>query len=324
MLFPTEKAQGLVATDILRSIAEQWDARHKEENEKAGIAQKADPLVEARMTVSEEARRSRAKIVSSMFNHENVSVNELKMKVADKLAEKLGLDVDRSRSYFTLGKLIEDIVSKMDAMARSELERAVGLDKLGISLTTFVSALSDPTGDGTERLNAALEKSAGRGGVTDAVNRVFTRLKDAADPKSASEVAVQEEIADPARVDDEKGRQERLASLQAALASERLEQVGEIQKVLSDSATAGGAMHAPASAEKLLSMLAYMADQQSGTQSSETSGVAARPPADQTQFILAIGGEAEVLSAASTDTLDEVVSIYIEDGLYERLRTLVV
>lgn len=234
MLTPLDLSYGAVATETLRSIATQLEERAQEERERTGNAPKPDELTKARIAVSKEAQESRGKIISAMLSNQHVSTIEMVMALADKVAEKLGIDTSKDRSYLMLGKIIGDLIDKMDVGARRGIEEAVGLDKLGISIATFASALSDPTGAARSRLDEALLKTAGRNGVTEATSRIVARLEDAADPQSIEEIKAREQIDDPSRPKDAAGQQERLEALESAKAFANLEDVQVIREKLAE------------------------------------------------------------------------------------------
>ncbi|THV24143.1 hypothetical protein [Peteryoungia ipomoeae] len=260
MLSPLDLAYGAVATDTLRSISVQLEEQAKEEREKHSIAPKPDPVTEARISVSKEAQESRGKIISAMLSHQHVSTNEMVMALADKVAEKLGIDTSKERSYLMLGKIIGDLVEKMDAGTRKALEEAVGLDTLGISISTFASALSDPTGAARQRLDEALLRTAGRGGVTEATSRIVARLQDAADPQSLEEIKAREGIDDPVRPKDASGREEQLHALQSAKAIENLEDVKLIREKLAEQSKETGSGEVTVEDGDLLLLLAGLSD----------------------------------------------------------------
>lgn len=262
MLSPLDLTYGAVATDTLRSISAQLEEQAKEEHEKHSIAPKPDPLTEARISVSKEAQESRGKIISAMLSHQHVSTNEMVMALADKVAEKLGIDTSKERSYLMLGKIIADLVEKMDAGTRKALEEAVGLDKLGISISTFASALSDPTGAARQRLDEALLRTAGRSGVTEATSRIVARLEDAADPQSLEEIRAREVIDDPVRPKDASGREEQLQALQSAKAIENLEDVKLIREKLAEQSEAAGTGAKTVEDGDLLMLLAMLSDEE--------------------------------------------------------------
>ena len=104
MLLPTEQAFGQAATGLLQSMLDQIEERRKEQEEKRVGKTANDPMVEARITASEEARRSRENIAEAFFNGGTKSITEQKIELMDQLGKKLGINRDDYRSSYGYGK----------------------------------------------------------------------------------------------------------------------------------------------------------------------------------------------------------------------------
>lgn len=101
-----------------------------------------------------------------LFSVKIVDVNKLKVDLIDRLSKALGVkqeDYDTSRSFgFALKMAVIELKSKPEGrMLLLELEKDLGLDKLGISIDTLINAIIDPSGDDGEKLDAALGKQLG-------------------------------------------------------------------------------------------------------------------------------------------------------------------
>ncbi|WP_411053309.1 hypothetical protein, partial [Tritonibacter sp. SIMBA_163] len=86
------------------------------------------------MSASAEAKRSEGKIAEALFSINNVDPNELKMQLTERLAAKLGIDLEEERSNYSLGKAIEEAAKSLDSTQISELEEDLGLKTAGVSL----------------------------------------------------------------------------------------------------------------------------------------------------------------------------------------------
>ncbi|MFN7101229.1 MAG: hypothetical protein ACK4N1_01265 [Pseudorhizobium sp.] len=228
MILPTQAAFGLAATNLMQSTLDTIEERRKQDEEKA-TGTKKDPVAEARMSASAESRRSEGKIAEALFSINNVDPNELKMQLTERLAAKLGIDLEKERSNYSLGKAIEEAAKSLDSTQISELEKDLGLKAAGVSLATVIAAIKNPYGDDNTRLMDGLNKVAngGQGGFDMA--RVIQRLEDVADPKTLEELKLGPQGYDPTRVEDAGTRAERRDDIQALEASGKLEDVQEMQ-----------------------------------------------------------------------------------------------
>lgn len=230
MLTPTDLAYGAGAKSLMQSMLEQIEDRRKEEDEKRLGKPKNDPMVEARISASEEAKRAREKIASALFDQGQVDINELRMDLVERLGKKLGIDVEDAKSSYSLGKTFEAIVKDLGSTAKRDLEKEIGLDKLDISLDTFVAAITNPYGKESDGLKDALEKKAGNGrsSLGDA-RKVIQRLEDVANPKTLAELKLGPQYSDPTRVVDEETKAETLQDIRNAEAAQKLDEVLKTQ-----------------------------------------------------------------------------------------------
>ena len=134
MLLPTQQTYGLAATNVMQSMLESVEEqRRKEEAERTG--KERDPIAEARISASEDAKRANEKIASALFGANRTDPNELKIELVDRLAGKLGIDTEEARSSYRLGKALEDALKSMMPDEVSELA-----DYLGRLLDLFCRA----------------------------------------------------------------------------------------------------------------------------------------------------------------------------------------
>ncbi|CDZ41844.1 hypothetical protein NOJ28_16635 [Neorhizobium galegae] len=231
MLLPTQQTYGLAATNMMQSMLDSIEEqRKKDEDQRTG--KKSDPVTEARISASDDARRARDKITSALFGVTKTDPNELKIELVDRLAAKLGIDTDEARSSYKLGKALEDALKEMMPDEIGELVEDLGLEDIGISMDTLLSAIKNPYGDDNQRLMDGLNRKANGGKLDTEVERVVQRLEDVADPKTLEELKLGPQGYDPTRVEDAGTRAERQADIEAAEAGQKLEDVQKIQDAI--------------------------------------------------------------------------------------------
>lgn len=345
MLLPTQQAFGQAATGLLQSMLDQIEERRKEEEEKRVGKTANDPMVEARISASEEAKRARENIAEAFFNNGAKGITEQKIELMDQLGKNLGISRDEFRSSYGYGKVIEDAIAALDPASAIDLKDELGLDDLGVSLTELVAAIKNPYGDEDTKLENALNKRSGDGKHSDLeIAKIVQRLEDTADPKSLEELKAGPQGWDPTRVEDAETRAERDADILAAEASEKLEDVQEMHEALSDSRTAdasgAGREEQASKADALMLQVlaasvetreAVPTDQQPAT-SGATNGETGMPlgtgptlrEGQEAAKAEAVGEaelDAAVADAANDTDTTGIVSVYLdESGIYSFLK----
>lgn len=104
--------------------------------------------------------------VDDMFSVMSVDINKMKINLMERVGKELGVSFDDYEKASDFGRALREAVNKIklsengDLVLR-EIERKVGLDKLGVSLDEFVDAIIDPESRAAEKLDAALLREAG-------------------------------------------------------------------------------------------------------------------------------------------------------------------
>ncbi len=345
MLLPTQQAFGQAATGLMQSMLDDIEERRKQQEEKRAGKTANDPMVEARISASDEARRARENIAEAFFNGGAKSITEQKLELMDQLGKELGISRDDFRSSYGYGKAIEDAVAALDPASAIDLKDKLALDDLGISLTELVAAIKNPYGDEDTKLETALQKRSGDGKHSNVeIAKIVQRLEDTADPKSLEELKAGPQGWDPTRVEDAETRAERDADILAAEASEKLEDVQEMHEALSESSDKGFSGRdadgqAPNVDSLMLQVLAASVEAQEpiatdpettapGSENVETnvpleSGPTLREAQEAAKA--EIVGEAEldadVADVANDNEATGIVSVYLdESGIYSFLK----
>lgn len=110
--------------------------------------------------------QAKGRIAQALFDRSIPDVNEMKVRLMERLGEELGIsmeDFDSVRSYgLAIRQAVEEIRREPGGgFFLAELEKKLGLDDLGISLDTLVDAMTDPTGEADRKLEAALKAQVG-------------------------------------------------------------------------------------------------------------------------------------------------------------------
>lgn len=107
--------------------------------------------------------QTRGKIAEALFDRSTPDVTEMKVHLYERLGKEFGIsmaDFDTPRAF---GAAISEKISQIKrdangALILSELEKKLGLDKLGISLDTLVDAIINVGGDSDKKLTEAIKK----------------------------------------------------------------------------------------------------------------------------------------------------------------------
>ncbi len=109
---------------------------------------------------------AQARISESYFSVHYVDIEKMKVRLYERAGQALGIemsDFDSSAAYGTAIKraFLELKVQPGGKEAIVEIEKDLGLDKLGISLWGLIKAILDPTGEDSVKLDKALKKLTG-------------------------------------------------------------------------------------------------------------------------------------------------------------------
>lgn len=107
--------------------------------------------------------QAQAKVTEALFDPNTVDIHQMKIDLMQRLGDAFGVSLDDFSSQASFGSAIEEIIGQLKLLKEgpqilSEIEKKLGLDKLGISLDTLVGAIIDPEGGDGERLDAAMKK----------------------------------------------------------------------------------------------------------------------------------------------------------------------
>lgn len=130
---------------------------------------KSDNLVAVANGVSEKIGMSaqpgqaQSRISEAMFSVNNVNVTKLKLELIERAGEELGLDKNDFDSQSAFAAEMRKSVIYMDAIGAdariAEIEKELGLDKLGVSLLDVVSSARNPDLD--DKVTQALKEREG-------------------------------------------------------------------------------------------------------------------------------------------------------------------
>ncbi len=233
MILPTQATASTAAISAMQSMLDGIDERRRQDEE-AATGQKRNPVTEAQWSAGNVSRRAQERIAGALFGIDSVDPNGLKIQLIERLTARLGIDLDTERSNFSLGRAIEKAIKQLGSEVISDLSKDLGLTKAGISLDVVIAAIKNPYSDDNARLLESLLKQANGGKVDFDVKRVLQRLEDVANPKTLEELKIGPRGYDPTRVEDAQARAERQKDIGILEASEKLEDIQEIQDAVKD------------------------------------------------------------------------------------------
>lgn len=116
---------------------------------------------------SGHVNKARGKIAEALFDRTTPDVTEMKVHLMKRLGEKFGLSMDDFDSPRAYGAAIREAIGHLKqqpggSLALAEMEKDLGLDKLGISLDTVVDAIINPGRESDQKLDAALREQLGK------------------------------------------------------------------------------------------------------------------------------------------------------------------
>ena len=115
---------------------------------------------------SQPFAQARTKVSEAFFGSQAIGVHQMKVNLMERLGDAFGIKVEDFETVSQFGAAVRDIVSSIKLQdggyfVLKELERKLGLDKLGISIDTLVNAIIDPESGDNDKLVAALEREIG-------------------------------------------------------------------------------------------------------------------------------------------------------------------
>ncbi|UVK46274.1 hypothetical protein BPNPMPFG_001898 [Mesorhizobium sp. AR07] len=110
--------------------------------------------------------------ISDMFSVNRVDPTAEKVRLIERLGEEFGIRQSDYTSMVAYGadirRAVEALIAKPgSSLVILQIEKRLGLDKLGISLDELVNATIDPNGHDGKKLDAALKKQVGDGGKSE-------------------------------------------------------------------------------------------------------------------------------------------------------------
>ena len=122
-----------------------------------------------RIGVESQPTQAQSKISESLFSVNHDSVNKLKLDLIDRTAKALGVDKDDYSTREDFANAMQRALGRLtieggDA-ALFALEKELGLDKLGISVSDVIASARDP--EANDKVTKALEQQIGKVGDTE-------------------------------------------------------------------------------------------------------------------------------------------------------------
>lgn len=132
-----------------------------------------------------QSGRVEAKVAEAYFDANAINANALKINLMERLGAELGISLDDFETHAEFGAAVQEAIRQIKlqnggALRLMEMERKLGLNKLGISLDTLVGAIVDSGSEDAAELEAALRKELGEdesGGGTSEASAALANLR---------------------------------------------------------------------------------------------------------------------------------------------------
>ena len=107
-----------------------------------------------------------SKTTFDIYSVHHVDANQLKLRLFERLGKEFGIDMNDYDSLSAYGEVIRDAVLMLTRepggyLLLPEIEKKLGLDELGISIDTLISAIIEPGGKHDDKLDEALRRETG-------------------------------------------------------------------------------------------------------------------------------------------------------------------
>ncbi|WP_429810754.1 hypothetical protein [Ensifer sp. B1-9] len=227
MLLPTQQSTATATTSLVGSILKDIEKRQAEEEEKARGA-KDDKVLKAQVQSDGARKAANDKINAHFFDRTRNDPNSNRAALIRQVGEFFDLDRETFKSDAAFARALENEIKALDPGDIAKVEKQLGLDKLGVSLTDLTEALKNPGGRENETLKAALGETSGNGSQSQAqAAKAVDRLKSAAEPGSLEEAQVDSLRNDPTRSTDKQSLVEQDEQLRALRLKDELKNVAE-------------------------------------------------------------------------------------------------
>ena len=140
---------------------------------------------------------------ATIFDSNRMSKEELKAKILRELAKSIGIDIDKGGDNLKdLGLKIRNWLQNLksqdpDAYRRliDELNKKLGLDKLGLSVEDFIAAIVDPGSDKAKELDKKLDAilNDGEGESSKVLEEIQEQLEKLQEASDAATEALEEQ-----------------------------------------------------------------------------------------------------------------------------------
>ncbi len=227
MLLPTQQSIATATTSLVGSIVKDIEKRQAEEEEKARGA-RDDKVLKAQVQSDGARKAANDKINAHFFDRTQNDPNSNRAALIRQVGEFFDLDRETFKSDAAFARALENEIKALDPSDIAKVERQLGLDKLGVSLTELTEALKNPGGRENETLKAALGETSSNGSQSQAqAAKAADRLKSAAESGSLEEAQVDSLRNDPTRSTDKQSLVEQNEQLRALRLKDELKNVAE-------------------------------------------------------------------------------------------------
>ncbi len=116
--------------------------------------------------VNKPSKPEQAGTTRDIYSVHHIDANQLKMHLFERLGKEFGIDMSEYDSLSAYGEAIRDAVELLRRapggyLLLPEIEKKLGLDKLGITIDTLINAILDPDSRHDDEVDEALRRETG-------------------------------------------------------------------------------------------------------------------------------------------------------------------
>ncbi|WP_457581946.1 hypothetical protein [Ensifer canadensis] len=230
MLLPTQQSSATATTNLVGSILKDIEKRQAEEDEKTK-GTKDDKILKAQVKSDDAQKTANTKINDHFFNRAGNDASNNRMVLAREVGELFDLRREDFNSDVAFGRALGQLVENLPKDAVRDIEKALGLSSLDVSLNELIEAIKNPEGSESRKIDQAFDsKSAPSTGRGTGATKAIQRLENAAETKSLDELQLDSLTGDPTRITDTELLIEQQKELQALEAKDNLEDVKDARE----------------------------------------------------------------------------------------------
>lgn len=141
-------------------IMQQFQSPSPSADDKPLVGEDLVATAHGRSLVASDAE---ARVSESVFSVNHLDPTQMKIELMERVGKKFGIEMDDFDDQASYGRAIQREIEQIRQqpggdLALADIEKELGLDKLGLSIDTLINAIIEPGSADGDKLDAALEK----------------------------------------------------------------------------------------------------------------------------------------------------------------------